>query len=412
MILTSQRMGLRMRQFRLALLPALVWMSVSLAGCVTERGTIDLESSPSESQQPAAASTPEKASPDTSPVASDQPAVTPPAETTSAAPSSPPSSSADPAIARKSGPSAPAAVGTTAEDVSPPTVSQQGEPVTEVDSETHADESDAEKTKKGGDSATTPAKADATETESSPEAVGAADPEVRPAGYPSPMDWPWGDPFEVATDDGILLRGLYKPPRAPKRTTVVFVAGAPHDFKTTFRTVVPRLAAKGYGIVVYDTRGVGISMTKTDGSLWDLYPHSVETEPYEKMIGDVRTVVKFLKETKGVRPFQIVLFGSSIGANVAIMAAAELPMDVRSVVSISGGTNYHSLLPLGAAQNLGGRPLLAFGAGSDSSAYTLIQKLKLTVPTATARVLGGGAHGHALLNPETVETIADWLDEH
>lgn len=230
--------------------------------------------------------------------------------------------------------------------------------------------------------------------------------------YPPPTRWPWGTPFKVITPDGMILRGMYMPPRPPQQTVVVFVDGGMYDFVTSFRPLVARLAAKGYGIAVYDARGSGISMEKVGGGKYDLRPHSNEPKPYKKMIDDVKLVVKFLREKKKIRPFRLVLCGAGIGANVAIMAAAELPMDIRSVAAVSPGSNYRGLRPLSAAQNLGGRSLFAICAADDSFAYTLIQQLKRTVPNSDTSIVSGKANGHALLNSEVVEKIADWLDAH
>jgi len=230
--------------------------------------------------------------------------------------------------------------------------------------------------------------------------------------YPPPEIWPWGEPFLVTTSDGMILRGMYSPPRSASKAVVIFQTGGQTDLVTGFRPLVARLAAKGYGIAAYDTRGVGQSMDRTDGTRFDLKDHSTDPEPYKKMIEDAKTVVKYLKQEKGVRPQRMVLCGVSIGGNVAIMAAAELPMEIRSVISISAGSNYHGLQPLSAAQNLGGRSLFAFAAADDSYAYTLIQQLKFKVPNSTTSIVKGGVHGGSLLTPENVEKIAEWLDAH
>ncbi len=228
---------------------------------------------------------------------------------------------------------------------------------------------------------------------------------------PSLADWPWGEPFEVIAKDGLILRGMYKAPREPRSTVVLFICGESNNYVESFRPLALRLGAKGYGVAAFDTRGVARSQKTFDGKTFNLRDHFNESDVYLAMIEDVKAIVLSLRREKDVRPFRTVLCGVSTGANVAIMAAAEMPLDVRSVIAISPGMDYHGLAPLSAAQSLGGRPLLAFSSGTDAYSYTFIQKLKRTVPEAKALSLGGGAHGHKLIDRELIETIAEWLDK-
>lgn len=235
---------------------------------------------------------------------------------------------------------------------------------------------------------------------------------AQPSVFTLPEDWFWGEPIELQTSDGILLRGVFKSPRPPQTTTVLFVSDDQNSFFKAYRPLVARLSGKGYGIMALDTRGVGVSQTTVNGASFNIKDHITNFATYEKMIEDVKQMVTHLRKTKGVGPLRIVMVGSIVGANVAILAAADLPMDVRAVVALSPASNYRYLQPLGAAQNLGGRPLLAIASGGDNTSYAFIQELKRKATSAEAISLGGAARGHDLLNPDAMERVLKWVDTH
>ena len=224
-----------------------------------------------------------------------------------------------------------------------------------------------------------------------------------------PNDWFWGDPVEIETHDGVLLRGCYMSPRIPKTTTIVFVSGDQKTFIETFRPLIARLGAKGYGILAYDTRGVGVSGERVDGKKYRLTQNFKE---YEKMIEDVKTVVRFLQKEKNVSTFQTILVGSVVGANVVIMAGEKLATEVRAIVSISAGANYSGLTPSAASRNLGGRPVYAIGSGGDSYGYAFLQEMKRNASEIETFVTGGSGRGKDLFVLENINRIVKWVDNH
>jgi dienelactone hydrolase len=227
-----------------------------------------------------------------------------------------------------------------------------------------------------------------------------------------PEDWFWGDPVELQTADGVVLRGVFKAPRPPQTTMILFVSDDQNTFFKAYRPLIARLAGKGYGILALDTRGVGVSQTTADGNPYDIKAHVTNFATYAAMVDDVKQMVAYLRKTKGVGPLRTVLVGSIVGANVAILAAADLPMDVRAVIALSPASNYRYLRPLDAAQNLGGRPLLAIASGGDNDAYGFIQDLKRKATSAEALPIGGVGRGHTLLDPDTLERVLKWVDAH
>jgi len=236
----------------------------------------------------------------------------------------------------------------------------------------------------------------------------------KPSGPPPAPDasvWPWGEPFEVVVPGDILIRGMYKAKRRERTTTIVLISPDKNSYVEAFRLLGARLAGKGFGIAAFDCRGVGMSQNTTDGGKYDLSKNYNSAEPYKAMVKDVEKVIGYLQKEKKLRPSEFVLVGAGVSANVAILAAADLETEVRSVVALSPGANYHYLEPLAAAPKLGGRPLLAVASGKDSISFTFLNLLKHNYKSTEILTLGGNKHGHEMLDFDSVTKIVEWLEK-
>lgn len=123
---------------------------------------------------------------------------------------------------------------------------------------------------------------------------------------------------EFQTSDGVKLSGWLVPGRE-KRTTIVYS----HGLFRSRRELLERaaeLARLGYGALLYDSRNHGLSG-----------PARVSLGYNERL--DVEAAVRFLRDEvkSGDR---IVLFGISMGATAALLAAAETP-EAQAVISDS-----------------------------------------------------------------------------
>jgi alpha-beta hydrolase superfamily lysophospholipase len=124
--------------------------------------------------------------------------------------------------------------------------------------------------------------------------------------------------FESA--DGLKLSGWYTPSR--NRAAVVIVASARGDrLKSVEHAEL--LAAHGYGVLLYDARGTGLSEGSPNGYGWD----------WDR---DVEGALAFLGEQPDVDPDRIGGLGLSTGADVLIEVAAE--GDGLSAVVSDGAT--------------------------------------------------------------------------
>jgi alpha-beta hydrolase superfamily lysophospholipase len=130
------------------------------------------------------------------------------------------------------------------------------------------------------------------------------------------LDFRW---IEFHSSDGILLKGWYLPAAGDGRGTIVYC----HGLNRTRLEMLPEAAfahGLGYNGILFDLRHHGQSGGK------------ITTLGYQERL-DVEGAVRYaLAEPKAARP--VVLWGISMGAAAALLAAADSP-DVAAVISDS-----------------------------------------------------------------------------
>jgi alpha-beta hydrolase superfamily lysophospholipase len=144
--------------------------------------------------------------------------------------------------------------------------------------------------------------------------------------YPDPNDGKtpisYGVNFkwvEFPSSDGILLRGWYVPAASAARGTIVYC----HGLNRTRIEMLPMAAfghQLGYDGLLFDLRHQGAS----GGELTTL--------GYQERLDVIGAVRYALDQQRAARP--VILWGVSMGAAAALMAAAESP-DVAAVISDS-----------------------------------------------------------------------------
>jgi fermentation-respiration switch protein FrsA (DUF1100 family) len=134
--------------------------------------------------------------------------------------------------------------------------------------------------------------------------------------------------IEFHSSDGIGLKGWYVPAAGPAQGTIIYV----HGHNRTRIEMLPEAAfghSLGYNGLLFDLRHQGASEGKVSSIGY-----------WERL--DVEAAVKYaLADEKAPRP--VVVWGVSMGAAAALMAAAESP-DVDAVISDSTFLNYPELI--------------------------------------------------------------------
>lgn len=241
---------------------------------------------------------------------------------------------------------------------------------------------------------------------------------------------------EFETSDGVKISGWLLPSRG-KRATIVYS----HGLFRSRRELLERAAdlwKLGYGALLYDARSHGESgKARVSMGYWERL--------------DSEAAVKFLRQDARVED-RIVLFGISMGAAAALLAAAETP-EVAAVISDSSfltfdntidhhvrlffklptfpianefkffferkaGFDSAQLDALSAVQRIGARPILFIAAAHDRRMPPEIAQTLYNACASQKRDLlvvdgpGSEIHGHAYqANPQLyISHIAQFLD--
>ena len=128
--------------------------------------------------------------------------------------------------------------------------------------------------------------------------------------------------------DGTPLAGWFIPAGEPDRPSVILMDG----YGQSRASLLPQasyLHAAGYNVLLFDFRGTGAS----SGS----FTFGIK-EPL-----DVRGAVDYLLEQPGVAQDGVAVQGISLGASIAILAAAE-DARIRAVVAESAFTSLHAMI--------------------------------------------------------------------
>ncbi len=149
------------------------------------------------------------------------------------------------------------------------------------------------------------------------------------------------EPVRFTTDDGVTLSGWLVPAARETRTAVVVLHGFTGNRLAELAAFVPWLHERHH-VLQFDFRGHGES-----GPGW------VTLGSHERR--DVAAAVDFLR-SRGLGP--IALFGVSMGAAIAIVAAPDLP--VAAVVADSAFAELHH--PIGNRMREVGYPLPGLGS--------------------------------------------------
>lgn len=197
--------------------------------------------------------------------------------------------------------------------------------------------------------------------------------------------------------DGITLAGQLYEASAKPAPGVVLVHMLSRT-KSDWDELAQQLEGAGLTVLTFDLRGHGAS----GGSAATL----------TAMTQDVRAALQWLSARPAVRPDALGVAGASLGANLALLAAAEQPL-VRVVAAVSPSLDYRGVrVGPELMRKLGDRPVwLAASADDPFAARTLRE---LTGDGAGVRELQlstAAAHGTNLLTADKAmaRALVDWL---
>src|SRR5258706_995200 len=200
-----------------------------------------------------------------------------------------------------------------------------------------------------------------------------------------------GRHITVRTDDGVTLAGTYfEPSRRPAPGIVLLhMLTRNHD---DWAAAGSRLADAGYAVLAIDFRNGG----DADAALLER---------------DVASAKAFLRERPEVNPNALGIAGASIGANMALVDAAE-DRAVQSIILLSPGLDYRGLRTEAAMKKYGSRAALLVSSTKDPYAWRSVRTLAAIGPgPREVRLSDVLAHGTVLLqkDPDLIGALVDWF---
>lgn len=203
-------------------------------------------------------------------------------------------------------------------------------------------------------------------------------------------------PVTVAAPDGVSLSAELYEARDRPAPGVVLVHMLDRS-RADWDQAALVLAARGVTTLALDLRGHGGSGGTADLSV---------------MAQDVRAAVQFLSTQPGVRPDSIGIAGASLGANLALLAAAAEPT-VRAVAAVSPSLDYRGVrVGPETMKRIGERPVWLASSTEDPYALRTMEDLSAGGSGAREQRLSLVAgHGSMLLlgDPELARALVDWL---
>ncbi|MGB6421904.1 MAG: alpha/beta fold hydrolase, partial [Anaerolineales bacterium] len=141
----------------------------------------------------------------------------------------------------------------------------------------------------------------------------------------------------VEAADGLVVTGTFHPASNPPPWSGVLLLHMVYGDRSQWDELVPLLTSNGYAVVAIDMRGHGINLEKAED--------------------DIERVWSYMTERGDIDPSHSAIIGASIGANMALVAAANQP-EVNTVVLLSPGLNYFGVTTSDALEAYGQRPIL------------------------------------------------------
>jgi dienelactone hydrolase len=206
-----------------------------------------------------------------------------------------------------------------------------------------------------------------------------------------------GRPVTFQSLDGVTIAALLSETASRPAPGVVLVHMRGRT-KADWNEFAQLLEEAGIAALAIDLRGHGAS----GGSAANLLD----------MTQDVRAAVRWLSGRPGVRPDAIGVVGASLGANLALIAAAEQPL-VRVVAAVSPSLDYRGVrVGPELMRKLGDKPVWLGASAEDPFAARTLHEL--TVDGAGRREqfqTPTVAHGTNLLEADKpfARGLVDWL---
>ncbi len=226
----------------------------------------------------------------------------------------------------------------------------------------------------------------------------------------------------VQTSDGVTIVGDWTAPTprletsgvgapTPKGVGVALLLHMMPADRKSWRGLSQKLSEQGMASLAIDLRGHGESVSSSRAKSRDLDYRTFSDAQHQASRLDVDAALAWLK-SKGYDASRVVVIGASIGANLAIDAAAHYP-EIKKVVMLSGGLDFRGVATELSARKLSvnSRVFLVASADDDYSLQSHRTLAKLLGVRATIKEFKTAGHGTTMFGhePKLLDDIVQWI---
>jgi pimeloyl-ACP methyl ester carboxylesterase len=200
-----------------------------------------------------------------------------------------------------------------------------------------------------------------------------------------------------------LRASLEMPVGVPAPVPAILLLHGYGEDRSVWRDFSRQLVDRGWAVMAMDLRGHGESKTKNQRPM-EATP-AWRTSLHEFPV-DLDPALDWLKAQPRLDNKKIVVIGSDVGANLALIASGKFP-EVRTVVAINPNLN-ESLALAGSAQDF--QPKSALIITADQTEADRIKAL-VTAPSRVQVVSTSGNTARWVADKQTADAVFQWLKE-
>jgi len=215
----------------------------------------------------------------------------------------------------------------------------------------------------------------------------------------------------VALDDAVIVGSLYE--GGEEAVPGVLLLPMMGRTRADYEGLARELQSKGIACLAVDLRGHGESVKMLGENPRTLDYKQFGDSDFKGMLLDVKAAYDFMVEHPNIDADHIGIVGASIGANAALIYAAENG-GVKALVLLSPGLNYRGLKTDDAVRNLQDLKLMLAAAEDDEySAETVGTLNDGARVTTTLKLYPTGGHGTTLMSnrPELAADVIKFLQK-